>query len=147
MLSAFAAGIVGAIVVDAFFLIVPFANAPPQTPLAFYTVAATAFAGPSAAGAAWAVPLGVTGHLAVGVAWAFGYLQLARSAPQLVRRPWISGLAFGLIVGLVMIGVDLATGTHVPATYQEVDRQLFGYMVFFGPPLALVAARLTPTRA
>jgi len=147
MPSAFAAGIVGAIVLDAFFLLVPFANAPPQTPLAFYTVAATAFAGPSAAGAAWAIPLGIFGHLAIGVAWAFGYLQLARSAPQLVRRPWISGVAFGLIVGLIMIGVLVATGKYAPSTTQEFDRELFGYMVFFGLPLALVAARLTPTRA
>lgn len=143
---AFAAGIVGAVVLDAFFLTIPFANAPPQAPLAFYTVAATALAGPTAAGAAWAIPLGIIGHLAIGVAWAFGYLQLTRSQPQLVRRPWISGLAFGLIVGLIMIGVLVATGKYAPATTQEFDRELFGYAVFFGLPVALLVARLVPAQ-
>ena len=142
MPSAFAAGIVGAIVLDAFFLLIPFPNAPNPTPGAFYTFAATVLAGPSAVGAPWAVPLGALAHLAVGIAWAAGYVQLARSQPQLVRRPWISGLAFGLVVGFVMIAALVLAGTYAPATTQAFDREVVGYTVFFGLPLALVGARL-----
>ena len=145
-MAAVIAGIVGAIVLDAFFLTIPFANAPAPQPVAFYTFAATVLAGPSAAGASWAVPVGIAGHLLIGIAWAFGYLQLAHSQPQLVRRPWVSGLAFGFIVGLVMIGVLVTAGKYAPATTQAFDREIFGYVVFFGLPVALVASRLAPAR-
>lgn len=144
VVAAVAAGIVGAIVLDAFFLTVPFANAPTPPPVAFYTAAATVLAGPSAVGASWAVPLGVAGHLLLGIAWALGYLQLAQTQPQLVRRPWLSGLAFGFIVGLVMIGVLVLAGKYAPATTQAFDREIVGYTVFFGLAVALVASRLAP---
>ena len=147
MPSAFAAGIVGAVVLDAFFLFFPYPNAPHPSPGAFYTLAATVLAGPSADGAPWSIPLGVAGHLAVGVAWAYGYVELARSQPQLVRRPWISGLAFGFVVSMIMIGVLAFAGKYAPSTTQAFDRDVIGYTVFFGLPLALVVARLTPTPA
>jgi hypothetical protein len=147
VVAAAAAGTVGAIVLDAFFLFIPFPNAPAPQPVAFYTLAATVLAGPSAAGASWAVPLGAFGHLALGIAWAAGYLQLTHSQPQLVRRPWISGLAFGFIVGLIMIGVLVLAGKYAPATTQAFDREIVGYTVFFGLPVALIAARLAPPAA
>jgi hypothetical protein len=146
IVAAVAAGTAGAIVLDAFFLTIPFANAPAAQPVAFYTFAATVLAGPTAAGAAWAVPVGMLGHLLIAIAWAAGYLELARSQPQLVRRPWVSGLAFGVIVGLVMIGTLVVAGKYAPATTQAFDRELIGYIVFFGLPVALVAARLAPAR-
>lgn len=144
MPSAFAAGIVGAIVLDAFLLIFPYPNAPHPSPAAFYTLAATVLAGPTADGAPWAIPVGISGHLALGVAWAFGYISLAQSQPQLVRRPWISGLAFGFIVSMIMIGVLAVAGKYAPSTTQAFDRDVIGYTVFFGLPLALVVARLAP---
>lgn len=146
IVAAVAAGTVGAIVLDAFFLTIPFANAPVSPPVAFYTAAATVLAGPSAAGAPWAVPLGMLGHWLLAIAWAVGFLQLAQSQPQVVRRPWISGLAFGFIVGLVMIGVLVLAGKYAPATTQAFDREIVGYVVFFGLPLALVASRVAPAR-
>jgi hypothetical protein len=125
-------------------LVFPYPNAPHPTPAAFYTLAATVLAGPAADGASWAIPLGIFGHLAVGVAWAYGYITLARSQPQLVRLPWISGLAFGFIVSMMMIAVLVLAGKYAPATTQAFDRDVIGYTVFFGLPLALVVARLTP---
>jgi hypothetical protein len=147
MPSAFAAGIVGAIVLDAFLLIFPYPNAPHPSPGAFYTLAATALAGPTADGAPWAIPLGIIGHLAVGIAWGYGYVSLAQSQPQLVRRPWISGLGFGFIVSLIMIGVLAVAGKYAPSTIQAFDRDVIGYTVFFGLPLALVVARLSRASA
>jgi hypothetical protein len=143
MPSAFAAGIVGAVVLDAFLLIFPYPNTTQPSFASFYTQAAMVLAGPTAQGAAWAIPLGIVGHLAVGVAWAFGYTSLANAQPQLVRRPWISGLAFGFVVSMIMIGVLVFSGKYAPSTQQAFDRDVVSYTVFFGLPLALVVARLT----
>jgi hypothetical protein len=144
IVAALAAGTTGAIVLDAFLLLVPFPGTAYLGPVEFYTFAATVLAGNTAAGTTWAVPVGMLWHVVVGVMWAFGYLYVARTKPQLVRRPAISGTAFGVVVGCVTLLTMALVGKYEPLTIHAIDRDLIAYTVFFGIPLALVAARLTP---
>lgn len=146
IVAAVVAGITGAVALDAFLLIVPFPGTEYLGPLAFYTFAATVLAGEGAAGAPWAIAAGVLQHLIVAVGWAFGYLYLARTKPQLVERPVISGLGFGIIVGCITLATLALVGKYRPMTIHSIDRDLIAYTVFFGIPLALVAAKLAPAQ-
>ena len=111
-----------------------------------YTYLARALAGPGADGAPWAVPAGIAVLIGASIAWAFAYVYAAQKQPQLFTRPWISGAAFGVMVWLVMQAVLIPFGEFHPAGIFQEDRDLFGLMLFFGIPLALVAARLTRAR-
>src|SRR5579872_2315770 len=98
-----ASGIVGAITLDAYRLLVHWPGVPYLNFAQRYSFDASIAVSTAAEGASWAVPFGIVLHLAVSIFWAFGYLWVAQQQPQLVRRPVISGLAFGLVVWLVML--------------------------------------------
>jgi len=113
------------------------------TPGALYTFIAAALVGRAAAAAdprfIW---LGVGLHLAVSLAWAFGYVYAARTMRQLVRRPFISGLGFGLVIYFVMLVVLLAANLYTKPTPGDVGLGLLANCVFFGLPVALITARM-----
>jgi hypothetical protein len=94
-----------------------------------------------AAGGSWVVPLGVGGLFAGSIAWAFGYLYAAQRQPQLLTRPLISGIGFGLIVWFVNQLVLVTLDRWAP-TFYGLDRDLIAFVIFFGVPLAFTAARL-----
>jgi len=111
-----------------------------------YTFLAGKLAGPAADGAAWAVPAGIAVLILASIGWAFAYLATAQQQPQLFTRPWISGIAFGLVVWLVMQLILVPFGEFRPQSIFDEDRNVFALMLFFGVPIALVSARLTRTR-
>ncbi len=85
---------------------------------------------------------GLVLHFFVAVAWALGYVYLVRSQPQLLTRPWLSGFGFGLVVYVFMGVVQImAVGYHRPSPV-GFELSLAGNVVFYGIPVALVAARL-----
>jgi hypothetical protein len=112
-----------------------------DSPLATYAFVATVFAGPQAQGAPWAVPLGILAVFGASIGWAFGYLTAARRQRQLLRRPLLSGIGFGIIVWFVNLLVLVAANRFAP-TFFGLDRDLIAYIAFFGMPLAFVASRL-----
>ena len=59
------------------------------------------------------MPLGVVMHFAVAIAWAFGYVYLVRTQPQLLSRPIVSGLGFGIVVYVFMQIVVLPRGCTI----------------------------------
>jgi hypothetical protein len=144
IVAACAAGLAGAITLDAFRLLVHWPNAPYLDPVARYTFNASVLVGNAAVGAPWAVPLGMLLQVIVSITWAFGYLSLAQRQPQVLRRPVISGVGFGLVVWFVMLLLLLSAGKFDTPSFSSLDRDIIAHTVFFGLPLALVAARLTP---
>jgi uncharacterized membrane protein YagU involved in acid resistance len=111
-----------------------------------YRFLADVVAGPQATGASWAVPLGVAVLFACTILWAFGYLYAAQKQPQLLARPLISGIGFGVIVWFVMQALLVPVGRFTQPTIYTFDRDIVAFTVFFGIPLAFTAARLTRAR-
>lgn len=150
------AGVVGAIAIELFYfttMLPSSAGAAVAALLMSFRFTAAVLVGPSAYQSASAVPLGIVLHLCVSIGWALGFVWAVRSQPQLVRHPWISGAAFGLVVYVFMQIVLITAGVyHRAGSPAELTIQLVSHIVFFGIPVALVASRLlrgssTPGRA
>jgi hypothetical protein len=135
-----AAGIAGGIGMELWYFALLVANGEPAGAFAasFASIAA-ALLGPGIAANPAAVPIGIVAHFCVAVGWAVGYAYLARTQPHLVRRPWISGAGFGLIVYIFMRIILLAAPQyHPPPLFAEV----VAHLVFYGIPVGVVTARL-----
>jgi hypothetical protein len=143
--AALGAGIVSACTLAAFAWFAQWRTG--QPPAATYEFLAGALAGNAAAGASWAVPLGVFALFAGTTGWALGYVHAARQQPQLFTRPWISGIVFGAVVWLLMEILLVAVGRFTPPTTESFDRDITAFTIFFGIPLALTAAHLTRASA
>ena len=111
-----------------------------------YRFLADAVAGQAAASSSWAVPAGIAILFACTILWAFGYLYAAEKQPQLLSRPLISGIGFGVIVWFVMQALLVPIGRFHQPTIYSFDRDIVAFTLFFGIPLAYVAARLTRAR-
>jgi hypothetical protein len=93
-----------------------------------------------------AVPAGVAVLFAATILWAFGYIYAARHQSQLLTRPLLSGAGFGVIVWFVMQVVLVGAGHFTAPNIYTFDRDMVGFILFFGIPLALTASRLLRTR-
>ncbi|MGH7661903.1 MAG: DUF6789 family protein [Vulcanimicrobiaceae bacterium] len=87
--------------------------------------------------------LGAVVHFATCIVWGLGFVYAARSRPQIVQAPWISGLLYGIIVWIGTQFVLVATGLWTPPTPNEAETELIAYCVFFGLPLAYTVAKLS----
>jgi hypothetical protein len=139
------AGVVGAIVVDTFLIEaqivagVPAARAVVEN---FMYVASVPL-GQQAYGMPAAPLIGLLLQSGISIAWAFGYVYLIRTRPQLLSQPWLSGAGFGLVVYVFMQIVLLAGGAyHRPASPGDLAKGLVADIVFFGIAVALVATRM-----
>lgn len=147
--AAIVAGLVGAVLIHACLLYVgpALSKELALTPGALYTFIAAALVGRAAAAAdANFIWLGVGLHLVVSLAWAFGYVYASRSMGQLLRRPAISGLGFGLVIYFTMLVVLLAANLYTKPTPGTVGIGLLANCVFFGLPVALIVAALAKDR-
>lgn len=82
--------------------------------------------------------LGLLIHFIVSIAWASGYAYLAQTRRALNAHPAISGIAFGVVVYVVMQIVLVGDNSfHVPSSLELVT-SLIGHMLFFGLPVAYV---------
>ena len=144
LVAGLGAGIVSGITLAIFAAIADTrAGQPPGSTYAFLSacVGGTAFGeSPSA------VPAGVAVLFAATVLWAFGYIYAARHQSQLLSRPLISGAGFGVIVWFVMQVVLVGAGHFTPPNIYTFDRDMVGFILFFGMPLTLTASRLLRTR-
>lgn len=137
------AGIAGGVLIDAFFFTIQLATGMPPAHLTDnFVIDAATLLGSHAYGNPAAVPIGIAWHLGVSVAWALGYAYLARTQPQLVTRPWVSGAAFGLVVYIFMGILAIYAGQYHRPMPAVLAAQLIAYMVFYGIPVALIVARL-----
>ncbi|MGH7729368.1 MAG: hypothetical protein ACREM2_11355 [Vulcanimicrobiaceae bacterium] len=135
------AGLAGAILIDAYRLVTRVVIAQETGPSGFYQHVASGLIGADAYRSADAVWLGVAAHLAISVAWAIGFAQVASRMPQVRARPVLSGAIFGIVVMIVMLLVELLAGIYVPLSANEALNELIAHTLFFGIPIALIVAR------
>jgi hypothetical protein len=139
------AGVGAALLIVLFLFMLQWDGAAPA-PAAFFTFAAAALLGPAAyanpAGAA--IGVGLIFVLAIG--WALGYVYLARSQPQLVSRPFVSGAVFGVIVYIFTQIALLTAGLYHRPTPDLLGKELIGHLVFYGIPVALIVASFARRR-
>ena len=141
IVAAIGAGIVAAVTLALFAYIADARAA--LGPGVTYEFLASAVVGPQALGQTWSIPLGVAVLLAGTIFWGFGYVYAAQKQEQLVRRPLISGVIFGVLVWFIMQVVLVGVGKFEKITIYSFDRDMVAFILFFGIPLALTASRLT----
>ncbi len=144
LVAAIGSGIVSGVTLAAFAALVQYRDRQPLT--GTYTFLASVFGGDNLGSGPFAVQLGVLVLFAGTILWAFGYVYTAQTQPQLVTRPLFSGGFFGFIVWLVNMAVLGVSGHFKGLTMDIIVTELTGFVVFFGLPLAFVAARLMRAR-
>lgn len=142
-----AAGVAGGIaggVVDALFLLcVALAGgATFGKALGLFVFIASVAIGPSAYSNSAALPVGILLHFCVAIGWALGYAYLTRSQPQLLTRPIVSGIGFGLVVMIAMDAILVFVGLYKLRDVPQFFTTLVGHCVFYGIPVALVVSRM-----
>ena len=91
----------------------------------------------------WAA-VGLAVHFAIMAAMAAAYMLVAPRVPALLRHPVPAGLAYGLLLWLIMYWVVKPLRwpeAPLPHTLYSVGNQLFSHCILVGLPIALVAAR------
>jgi hypothetical protein len=136
------AGLAGGMLIEAFYRGAEWAFKLPvdQLPLVAGFVATTTMLPPGSR-LDPAVALAFLVHFAVAAGWGVGYVWASRTSPQLLTRPWLSGAAFGLIVYVVMQVMLLTAGLYHRPDFDVLLIQLAAHVVWFGIPVAVIAAR------
>ena len=91
----------------------------------------------------WAA-VGLAVHFAIMAAMASAYMLIAPRIPALLRHPIPAGLAYGLLLWLIMYWVVKPLrwpDAPLPHTLYAVANQLFSHCILVGLPIALIAAR------
>jgi len=87
---------------------------------------------------------GLACHFGLSFLWAAIFLVVARTWPALVRRPLLSGVAFGVVVFLCMRLVVLPLSAFPrPVTFKPLATvlDLSSHMFLFGLPIAWAASK------
>lgn len=126
-----------------------FASRAGFTPAGVLQFVASGPFGDRALGNAAFIPVGLLVHYAIMAAMVGAYLAVAPRVPALLRHPLPAGLAYGLLLWLVMYCVvrPLRWAQLPPPTDpQAIAGQWFCHLVLVGLPIAFVAAHwLRPT--
>lgn len=107
------------------------------------TVASGALGNAAFSGGASAAAIGLACHFALSYAWAGIFVAAARAAPVLMRRPVLSGIAFGVIVFFTMRLVVLPLSAFpFPVRFKPLASilDLMSHMFLFGVPIAVAAS-------
>jgi uncharacterized membrane protein (DUF2068 family) len=133
-------GIAGAVLIDAYILAVG-ALSHRLTPEQLYTYVASGLIGKAAYSFPGTAALGVAMHLVISAGWGIGYAYAALGSRQLVDRPAVSGIAFGLFVYLIMQIVEALIGIwHAPSA-NDAFTAIVAHTIFFGLPVAYIVAK------
>ena len=95
-------------------------------------------------GGASTAAAGLACHFGLAFLWALLFLVAARNWPALVRRPLLSGVAFGVVVFLCMRLVVLPLSAFPrPVTFKPLATalDLSSHMFLFGLPIAWAASK------
>lgn len=121
----------------------------PASPVRILQSVASGLQGPAAfEGGLASAAVGLAAHFLISIGFAGLYLAAAGPAPVLLRRPLVSGLAFGLFVYGVMnaVVVPLSLAPERPAPPAEMIGLGLLAHALFGLALAFTAARAAPRR-
>ncbi len=142
------AGLAAAIVEMAFVLpIQQYLGASPL--VVFQSIAAGALGKSAFSEGLPAAALGVAVHLLISLVSAGAFVGAALRWPLLLRRPWLSGMLYGVAVYLVMTFVVLplsAIGFRLPKSLPLWTLSFSIHLFAFAVPIALVARRLLRVR-
>jgi hypothetical protein len=88
----------------------------------------------------WAA-VGLAVHFAIMACMAAAYMLAASRIPALLRSPILAGLAYGVLLWLVMywIVLPIRFGMALPHTLWGIGNALFSHCILVGIPMALVA--------
>lgn len=118
-----------------------FQGVPPQTIL--QSVASGLLGADAYGGGAGAAALGLVAHFVIALGMAAVFVLTARGWPRLVRRPWLSGPLYGLLLYVIMsyVIVPLSAAPLEPATEAvPLIKALLAHAFLVGLPIALFAA-------
>ena len=93
-------------------------------------------------GGAGTATLGLLVHFALSIGWAGIFLALTTLRPALALHPYVSGVAFGVVVFLVMRLVVLPLSAFpFPVSFKPLATtlDLLSHTLLFGVPIALAA--------
>ena len=138
------AGIAGGILYDLFLFASAVANGAPAATVmpAMWTYIASAVIGPAASAKPAAPAIGGVLNFAVSIAWGLGYVNLVRSQPQLLTRPFVSGIGFGIVVWVFMQLVLLTSELYHRPSAGAFWTSLVATVIFYGLPVSYVVSRL-----
>ena len=90
----------------------------------------------------WAA-IGLAVHFAIMACMAAAYILVAARIPALLRHPIAAGLAYGVLLWLIMYWIVLPFrfGMPFPSTLWALGNQLFSHCILTGIPIALIASR------
>jgi uncharacterized membrane protein (DUF485 family) len=135
------AGLAGAVLIDAYLIVTVVVLTHAATLDAFYRYVASAALGKAAYTLPQAVAIGIALHVLISVAWSLGYAYLAAQTPQMLARPLISGVAFGIFVMISMqLGEVLTNIYALPNSYTLLNA-FIAHVFFFGIPVAYIVTR------
>lgn len=92
--------------------------------------------------------LGLLVHFTLMAIMATALMLILRERPQLLNKPILIGLLYGLITYIVMnlVVVPLRFDAPLPPSVLSISTQLFAHICLVGIPMALVAARYLKPR-
>jgi uncharacterized membrane protein YagU involved in acid resistance len=131
------AGIVGAILIDAFQYFSTLATTHQASIVAIWQYVASSAVGATAYTSTSYAWLGLLFHAIVSIAWAIGYAYVAATRPNVMSTPWLSGLVFGAVVWLIMTFVLMLDRIAPPISATSVVMGLTACCIFYGIPVAL----------
>jgi uncharacterized membrane protein YagU involved in acid resistance len=108
-------------------------------------VASGLFGDAAFAGGASMAAVGLGLHFGMSVLWAGVFLALVLLKPAIARKPYLSGIAFGFAVFLVMRLVILPLSAFpYPITFKPLATvlDLLSHTLLFGVPIALAIRRV-----
>ena len=123
------------------FLFASLAGIGPVAVLAY--VASGPFGDAALHGGGWALA-GLLVHFAIMTCMAGAYLAMAPRFPALLRHPVLAGLAYGVLLWLLMYWVVKPLrwpNAPLPHTLYGVANALFSHCILVGLPIALIASR------
>lgn len=144
-LQALAAGLVGAIAIDAYLYLTTVLPVHGSMLAVWQYVASAAIGKVAYTSPAYAW-LGLLVHVIVSIGWAGGYAYFAQLQRFVNERWFISGLGYGVVVYFFMLILLLGANAFVfPATPTAALNAVLAHMLFFGVPVAYVVARMDRT--
>lgn len=123
------------------FVFAGMAGMPPAGVLQF--VASGPFGDMPAATPEWALA-GALVHYAIMACMVAAYVVIAPRFPFLLRHPVLAGLAYGLLLWLIMYWIVRPLrwpDMPLPHTLKGISQQLFSHCILVGLPIALLTAR------
>jgi hypothetical protein len=112
------------------------------------TIASGALGTPSFTMGWTSAALGFFCHFFILIVAAWMFFAAARQLPLLTRNPWLSGIAYGTAIYVVMnfVVLPLSFAPHFQRALESIVGELCSHLFLVGVPIALIVRRYYRTR-